>query len=240
MPLHLKKKLRKNKNKIRTFEIMPPSGTLLPAQKINIQIKFMPSEEVSYMEKLQIEVAQSTQELSVTCRGQGLEPQIEFENSLLQFGPILPYTGKDEVSVKVTNPCAFPIEFYSLEFDKQYVEEEKVLRAMVGYDDQNTVLLPPREPGSLLPKQLLDHYERTNLNNQDNNNNNNMMSSFVEDVQPLTSDPVRSNITLSSNNLANNVINEQSNEQTQTDVKKSEEAMEEQTTKAEENKDNEG
>ena len=78
------------------------------------------------MEKLQIEVAQSTQELFVTCKGQGLEPHIEFESSLLQFGPILPYTGKDEVSVKVSNPCSFPIEFYSLEFDKQYIEEEKV------------------------------------------------------------------------------------------------------------------
>lgn len=78
------------------------------------------------MEKLFIKVAQSSQELFVSCKGKGLEPHIEFENSLLQFGPILPYTGRHEVSVKVSNPCAFPIEFYSLEFDKQYIEEEKV------------------------------------------------------------------------------------------------------------------
>ena len=111
---------------------------------------------------------------------------------------------------------------------------------MVGYDEQNTVLLPPREPGSLLPKQLLDHYERTNMNNQDNNNNNNIVSSFVDDVQPLASDAVRSNITLSSNNLANNVINEQSNETSQIDAKKSDQAMEDQTPKTEENKENQG
>ena len=40
---------------------------------------------------------------------------------------------------------------------------------MVGYDEQNTILLPPRTPGSLLPKQLLEHYEQTNKGNQDNN-----------------------------------------------------------------------
>ena len=46
MPLHLKKKMKLEKNKLRTFEIMPPSGSLLAGQKINIQIKFMPTEEV--------------------------------------------------------------------------------------------------------------------------------------------------------------------------------------------------
>ena len=78
------------------------------------------------MEKLFIHVSQSSQDLFVTCKGKGLEPQIEFENTLVQFGPILPFTGRDEVIVKVMNPCSFPIEFYSLEFDKQYIEEEKV------------------------------------------------------------------------------------------------------------------
>ena len=33
---------------------------------------------------------------------------------------------RDEKEVVVRNPCTFPIEFYSLEFDKQYLTEEKV------------------------------------------------------------------------------------------------------------------
>jgi hydrocephalus-inducing protein len=48
-PLHLKRKKKADgevNNKPRTFEIMPPSGILMPGQKINIQIKFMPIEEV--------------------------------------------------------------------------------------------------------------------------------------------------------------------------------------------------
>jgi hypothetical protein len=49
-PLHLKrkKKLNSELNKPHIFEIMPPSGSMFPGQKLNIQIKFMPTEEVSF------------------------------------------------------------------------------------------------------------------------------------------------------------------------------------------------
>lgn len=48
-PLHLKrmKKLNGETNKPKIFEIMPASGILMPGQKANIQIKFMPTEEVN-------------------------------------------------------------------------------------------------------------------------------------------------------------------------------------------------
>ena len=47
-PMHLKrkKKMDGESNKPRTFEIIPPSGILMPSQKVNIQLKFMPTEEV--------------------------------------------------------------------------------------------------------------------------------------------------------------------------------------------------
>ncbi len=34
----------------------------------------------------------------------------------------------------------------------------QILRAMRGYDEQNTILLPPREPGEDLPKELFEAY----------------------------------------------------------------------------------
>ena len=48
-PLHLKRKKKTSPegNKPRIFEIMPPSGILLPQQRVNIQLKFMPTEEVN-------------------------------------------------------------------------------------------------------------------------------------------------------------------------------------------------
>ena len=46
--------------------------------------------------------------------------------AVLELGPLLPYAAGDEAEVVVKNPCSFPIEFYSLEFDQQYLVEEKV------------------------------------------------------------------------------------------------------------------
>ena len=75
---------------------------------------------------LTLRVNQSTQHIALTCRGQGLEPRLEFARSDVAFGPILPHSQGDTQEVTVKNPCSFPIEMYSLEFDKVYLEEEMV------------------------------------------------------------------------------------------------------------------
>jgi len=79
-----------------------------------------------YENRLVIKMSQSSQRLVVLCRGEGLEPRIEFDRPLLEFGPILPHSPADERDVTIRNPCKFPVEIYSLEFDKIYQEEEKV------------------------------------------------------------------------------------------------------------------
>ena len=63
----------------------------------------------------------------ITVRGEGSEPKVEFTSSVLEFGPILSHSFGDEKEVTVPNPSSFPVEIYSLEFDKQYLEEEKVI-----------------------------------------------------------------------------------------------------------------
>ena len=62
----------------------------------------------------------------MACRGTGVEPKLEFSDTMLNFGPVLPYCVGDELDIVVKNPASFPVEFYSLEFDKKYLEEEKV------------------------------------------------------------------------------------------------------------------
>ena len=47
MPMHLRRKMKQEKKKPLHFEILPPNGSLLPGQRVNIQVKFMPTEEVS-------------------------------------------------------------------------------------------------------------------------------------------------------------------------------------------------
>jgi hydrocephalus-inducing protein len=62
----------------------------------------------------------------ILCRGKGLEPRIELSKSLLEFEPVLPHSLGDEQEIKIMNPCSFPLEIYNLEFDKPYLDEEKV------------------------------------------------------------------------------------------------------------------
>ncbi|KAM3920677.1 hydrocephalus-inducing protein homolog [Leptodactylus fuscus] len=160
LPMHLRKKLRQEaKPKAAIFEMIPSRDFLLPGQKKNVEIKFLPQEEKLYSQRLVLQVAQSSQRVMLLLQGQGLEPRLEFSPSVLELGPILPFSHGDEVDVLVRNPCSFPIEFYSLEMDKQYLEEEKILQMLKGYDAENTLLLPPRSPGEKLPPEILDYYE---------------------------------------------------------------------------------
>lgn len=73
-----------------------------------------------------ITIAQSAQKILLLAQGQGDEPQLEFSSSVLQLGPVLPYSEGTMADVMVRNPCSFPVEFYSVDFDKQYLEEEEV------------------------------------------------------------------------------------------------------------------
>lgn len=65
--------------------------------------------------------------VAIAVRGEGQEPRLDFDPNLVEFGPILPHGVGDEVDVTVRNPTPFAVEFYSLDFDKQYLIEEKVL-----------------------------------------------------------------------------------------------------------------
>ncbi|KAB1274160.1 Hydrocephalus-inducing protein-like protein [Camelus dromedarius] len=160
MPKYLRRKLcAELKPKTRIFEIQPTSGVLDPGERSNVQVKFMPKEEKFYSQTLVFQIAQSTQKLTLLAQGQGLEPHLEFSPSVLKLGPLLPYAPGDEAEVVVKNPCNFPIEFYSLEFDQQYLVEEKILRTLKGYDSYNTLLLPPRLPGEKLPPEVYEYFK---------------------------------------------------------------------------------
>ncbi|KAG7229797.1 hypothetical protein INR49_012446 [Caranx melampygus] len=159
LPPHQRKKaLQEQRPPPVVFEMIPASGMLNPGERVNVQIKFIPAEGHSYNRQLVVCVANSTQRVIVTAQGQGEEPQLDFCPSILTFGPCLPLNAEVDAEVTVKNPCSFPIEFYSLEFDTQYLKEEKILRLMQGYDENNILLLPPRVPGESLPTELLDYY----------------------------------------------------------------------------------
>ncbi|KAJ8272065.1 hypothetical protein COCON_G00109240 [Conger conger] len=145
-PLHLRRKVRPApRSPPSVFEVAPSSGVLLPGDRVNVQVKFSPAEGKQYSQRLMLSVAQSSQRPLLLVQGQGEEPRLEFSTPLLELGPTLPYSTGEEG-----------------EHDTQYLEEEKILRMMTGYDDKNLLLLPPRTPGEGLPPELLEYYKDQN------------------------------------------------------------------------------
>ncbi|NXJ80823.1 HYDIN protein, partial [Trogon melanurus] len=160
LPASLRRKLLQElKAKPCIFEVLPLAGVLAPGQRCNVQVRFSPTEEKTYRSELKINVCQSSQHLLLQVSGHGLEPQLQFSPTVLELAPSLPNSCGTEGTVVVKNPCEFPIEFYSLEFDQQYLAEEQILRMLKDYDCHNTLLLPPRAPGEKLPPELLEYYQ---------------------------------------------------------------------------------
>ncbi|NXS73554.1 HYDIN protein, partial [Pandion haliaetus] len=152
-----RKLLQELKAKPCVFVALPSAGALAPGQRCNVRVRFSPTEEKFYRSELKINICQSSQHLQLQVSGHGLEPQLEFSPPVLELGPSLPSSRGTEGTVVVKNPCEFPIEFYSLEFDQQYLAEEQILRMLKDYDCHNTLLLPPRAPGEKLPAEVLEY-----------------------------------------------------------------------------------
>ncbi|XP_009881567.1 PREDICTED: hydrocephalus-inducing protein homolog [Charadrius vociferus] len=188
LPASVRRKLLQElKAKPCAFEALPSAGALAPGQRCNVRVRFSPTEEKSYRSELKINVCQSSQHLQLQVSGHGLEPQLEFSPPLLELGPVLPYSRGAEGTVVVRNPCEFPIEFYSLEFDHQYLAEEQILRMLKDYDCHNTLLLPPRAPGEKLPPEVLEYYQdQKRLQDEQAKSKTGEAAANFEDVQFLS------------------------------------------------------
>lgn len=151
----------------RVFEVLPGAGQLEPGQYANVQVKFAPSFSVgrsvpdkigkSYQMKIPLVVANSTQRCTVLVRGKGNDTILDISEGLLEFNPILPYDTGSVLKITATNQSENPIEFFSLDYDKDYLEDEKIMRELPGWDDNGTLLLPP---GNKLPNDIYQWYAK--------------------------------------------------------------------------------
>ncbi|XP_062355746.1 hydrocephalus-inducing protein homolog [Cinclus cinclus] len=141
------------------FEVTPSKGTLNPGRWQNLQIQFTPKQERSYKNELKLNICGSSNHLKLHLSGQGLEPRLEFSPPALKMGWVLVDSDGVDATVVVKNPCNFPVEFYSLDFDEQYLEEEKILWMAAGSEYQKNFLMPPRTVGGMLPPEVLEDCE---------------------------------------------------------------------------------
>ncbi|XP_008933568.1 PREDICTED: hydrocephalus-inducing protein homolog, partial [Merops nubicus] len=188
LPANVRQKLLQElKTKLCVFEAVPSAGALAPGERCNVRVRFSPMEEKSYRSELKVNICQSSQHLQLQVLGHGLEPQLEFSPPVLELGPVLPCSWGVEGTVVVKNPCTFPIEFYSLEFDEQYLAEEQILRMLKDYDCHNTLLLPPRSPGEKLPPEVLEFYQdQKRLQDEQAKSTAGEPAANIEDAQSLS------------------------------------------------------
>ncbi|XP_016156610.1 PREDICTED: LOW QUALITY PROTEIN: hydrocephalus-inducing protein-like [Ficedula albicollis] len=103
---------------------IPSKGTLDAGRWQDLQIQFTPKEERSYKNELKLSICGSRHHLKLHLSGQGLEARLEITPPEQKMGWLLVDSDEVDATVAVKNPCNFPAEFYSLDFDEQYLEEE--------------------------------------------------------------------------------------------------------------------
>nr|XP_054497043.1 hydrocephalus-inducing protein-like [Agelaius phoeniceus] len=141
------------------FDVTPSKGTLDPGKWQDLQIQFTPEEERSYKNELEFIICGSSNRLKLHLSGKGLEPRLEFRPPALKMGGMLVDSNGVEATVVVKNPCNFPTESHSLDFDEQYLEEEKILQMSLRSEYQKSFFMPPRAMGETLPPEVLQDHE---------------------------------------------------------------------------------
>lgn len=141
------------------------SGTIRPGQKKVIYAEFLPTEprkakaEVSF----KIDMNPNPQVLHIT--GEGLATPIRFDPGRLELGPIFPFAAEGATQViTVHNDNDVPVEFFSLDFDKTFREEEAMLSSCpAAFDGDGLIRSDARIPGEGIPKAVLDVLEKSKV-----------------------------------------------------------------------------
>ena len=118
---------------------------------------------------------------TIDLKGQGKELSIMFTPSRITQEPVLPFADPTSVIVNAINENDYDVEFYSLDFNTQYKDEEKILRELdetmwtghvngdaivKGLSNYNsTMVVEPREVGGGLPEKVVESKNRKNGSN---------------------------------------------------------------------------
>ena len=114
---------------------------------------FFPNSDKPFQQKLTFRCKENTKHFVIQAKGQGAYYQVLVEPSTINMGPVLPYKAL-ETMVELVNPMDQAIEVYSLDFDKQYLFEEEIIKRHENFvnlqngQTADPLYLPLREPGS--------------------------------------------------------------------------------------------
>jgi len=121
------------KKEVEFFSVFPLGGTLQPGQRQTIDVMFSPNADKAFQHKLLFRCTQNLKQFPLLVKGQGINNLSELLPENLKLGPVLPYDTSAISSFEIRNPMEHPIEIYSLDFDKQYNEEEEILKRIDNF-----------------------------------------------------------------------------------------------------------
>jgi hydrocephalus-inducing protein len=148
------------------FVLEPNQGVLPPKSACNVAIRFNPTAERTFNARVSIKCQSNPKLRTVDVCGNGTALKLRFDPPSLRHDPVLPFDDPNKQLVEVVNDTQHDIEFYSLDFDQGYIDEENILRAVTqpglwqSSGRYQTMLVPPREPGQGLPDTVLEANKR--------------------------------------------------------------------------------
>lgn len=128
-----------------TFDLVPSSGVLHPGERKIVYASFSPKVAQQASSSLQIRIRDNPRQKIINVFGRGEVLKVEVTGNIFELGPVMPNQGCT-CEFTLLNPTDYPIEVYSLDFDKQYLDEEQLLAEFDGYEG-GFAEMPVRKPG---------------------------------------------------------------------------------------------
>lgn len=142
------------------FICRPSSGVLRSGKKTIVSVEFMPTEARKHSMDLSLKIDNNPKHKAISVLGEALGTLLKFEPSFVELGPILPFSNGQEKIVTVTSNSEIPLEFYSLDFDEQYQEEERILSAVSDiFDEDGFCRVKLRSAGESLQDKFLSAHQ---------------------------------------------------------------------------------
>eukprot|EP01033_Poteriospumella_lacustris_P008315 gene8315-5998_t len=140
------------------FTCEPNMGTLRPGKKVMVGIEFIPTEAKRSHVEFLLKVDQNRKHKPIKVLAEGLATPLVFNPAEVDIKPVIPGSEGGEQVVTVSNPTDFPIEFFSVDFDSLYKEDEATLTGIDIYDSTGLLRSIVRQPGEQLPKVVHDAF----------------------------------------------------------------------------------
>ena len=109
------------------FLINPSSGCIQPGHRMTVEISFIPISDKQYNYRFIVNIAENAKPLNIHLKGQGIQVLLEYTPEIINIGPSLPYDDQSYALLKIKNPSDYDTELYSIDFDHQFIKEEKHL-----------------------------------------------------------------------------------------------------------------